>query len=67
MKAKKVTRTYAYLKGPKSEFGTPLPVSGVKGRIAKAKEAKLKVKIQAGALDPASTSSRSPPSARAAS
>jgi hypothetical protein len=52
VKAKKVTRTYAYLKGPKSEFGTPLPVSGVKGRIAKSKKAKLKVKIEAGAFDP---------------
>jgi hypothetical protein len=52
VKAKKVTRTYAYLKGPKSEFGTPLPVSGVKGRIAKSKKPKLKVKIQAGAFEP---------------
>ena len=52
VKAKKVSRTFAYLNGPKSEFGNPLPVSGVKGRIAKSKKAKLKVKIPAGALDP---------------
>jgi hypothetical protein len=52
VKAKKVSRTFAYLNGPQSEFGTPLPVSGVKGRIAKSKKAKLKVKIPAGALDP---------------
>ena len=52
VKAKKVSRTYAYLNGPKSEFGTPLPVSGVHGRIAKKQGSKLKVKIQAGALDP---------------
>ncbi len=52
VKAKKVTRTYAYLKGPKSEFGTPLPVSGESGRIAKAKGRKVKAKIPADTLDP---------------
>ena len=52
VKAKKVTRTYAYLKGPKSEFGTPLPVSGGQGRIAKKKGRKLKVTIQAGTARP---------------
>ena len=52
VKAKKVTRTYAYLKGPKSEFGTPLPVSGEAGRIAKKKGRKLKVDIPANSLDP---------------
>ena len=30
-KSKKANRVYVYLKGPTSEFGDPLPVSGVSG------------------------------------
>ena len=51
-KAKKVSRIYASLKGPKSEFGNALPVSGVSGQIAKTDKRKLKVRIRADELDP---------------
>lgn len=52
VKANKVRRTYAYLNGPQSEFGGPLPGGGVEGRIGKARKAKLKVKVHAATLDP---------------
>ena len=51
-KSKKANRVYVYLKGPTSEFGDPLPVSGVSGRIKKAKGSKAKVKIAENTLDP---------------
>jgi hypothetical protein len=51
-KSKKANRMFAYLKGPFSEFGTPLPVSGVSGRIKKTQGSKLKVKVKADTLDP---------------
>ena len=48
----KLSRLLAYLKGPKSEFGTPLPSSGVSGQIGKTKRHKLKVKVPANTFDP---------------
>jgi hypothetical protein len=51
-KAKKVSRMYAYLNGPESEFGIPLPGPGVRGRIKKTESSRLKAKVSADTLDP---------------
>jgi hypothetical protein len=51
-KGKKVSRIYAYLKGPKTEFGTPTSGQRVSGRIAKKKGSKLKVTVAANNFDP---------------
>lgn len=51
-KGKKVSRIYAYLKGPKTEFGTPTSGQRVSGRIAKKKGSKLKVTVAANGFDP---------------
>ncbi len=51
-KGKKISRMYAYLKGPKTEFGTPTSGQRISGRIAKKQGHKIKAKIGANDLDP---------------
>ena len=50
-KAKKVNRFFAYLNGPKTEWGTPLLGDKVSGKIKKTENRKLKVTLPTG-LDP---------------